>query len=68
MDEKPKSEKKPPETRSRSKTLRRIGAGLLTALLIVLALLVFVFRDRLTGEGLRETFGKNASAELTDET
>lgn len=68
MDEKPKSEKKPPETRSRSKTLRRIGAGLLTALLIVLALLVFVFRDRLTGEGLRETFGKNAPAELTDET
>lgn len=67
MDEMPKSEKKSPARPKRSKLLRRILAGVLTALLIVLALLVFVFRDRLTGGGLRETFGKAPAAEWTDE-
>ena len=42
----------------RSKTLRRILAGILTLLLVVLAVLVFLFRDALTGEGLRRLFGR----------
>ena len=40
--------------------LRRILAGVLTLLLIVLAVLIFVFRDRLDNESLRESFGKTA--------
>ena len=45
----------------RSKTLRRILAGVLTLLLIVLAVLVFVFRDELTGANLRRFFGREAA-------
>ena len=53
--------------KQRSKTLRRILAGVLTLLLIVLAVLVFVFRDTLTGEGLRKLFGREAAeAEARD--
>lgn len=68
MDEKRTSEKETPAKPKRSRLLRRVLAGVLTALLIALALLVFVFRDRLTSEGLRETFGKAPAAEWTDET
>ena len=49
------------ETPRRSRTLRRILAGILTLLLIVLAVLVFVFRDELTGAGLRRIFGREAA-------
>lgn len=42
----------------RSKALRRILAAILTLLLVILALLVFVFRNELTAENLRQTFGK----------
>ena len=44
--------------KQRSKALSRILAGILTLLLVVLAVLVFVFRDELTGEGLRRIFGR----------
>ena len=53
-------ENNPPKKR-RSKTLRRILTGILTLLLIVLAVLVFLFRDALTGEGLRALFGRERS-------
>jgi len=43
------------------RTLRRVLAGILTLLLIVLAVLVFVFRDELTGAGLRKLFGREAA-------
>ena len=49
------------KTDGRSRLLRRIMAGVLTALLIVLAILVFVFRDELTGESLRRAFGRENS-------
>ena len=49
------------ETGGRSRLLRRIMAGILTALLIALAILVFVFRDELTGESLRRAFGRENS-------
>ena len=60
----PKAEKEPKkkrETGRRGKILRRIMAGVLTLLLIVLAVLVFVFRDELTGESLRRAFGRENS-------
>ena len=47
--------------KQRSRTLRRILAGILTLLLIALAALVFVFRDTLTGEGLRRLFGRESA-------
>ena len=47
-----------PPKKQRSKTLRRILAGILTLLLVVLAVLVFLFRDALTGEGIRRIFGR----------
>ena len=52
-----------PAKKPRSKTLRRVLAGVLTLLLIALAVLVFVFRDALTGEGLRKLFGRERTGE-----
>ncbi len=75
MDEKepvPGTEPENPEQennapKKRGKTLRRILAGILTLLLVALALLVFVFRDELTGEGLRRIFGReNAGTETRE--
>ena len=48
--------------RRRSKKLSRILAGVLTLLLVVLAVLVFVFRDALTAESLRTLFGRTQRA------
>ena len=45
----------------RGKTLRRILAGILTLLLVALALLVFVYRDALSGESLRKLFGRGGA-------
>lgn len=50
-----------PRAKVRSRALRRVLAGVLTLLLVVLAVLVFVFRDTLTGEGLRKLFGREAA-------
>ncbi len=55
--------KEQPAKKPRSKALRRILAGVLTLLLIALAVLVFVFRDTLTGEGLRRIFGRERAGE-----
>ncbi len=55
-----------PEKRS-GKPLRRILTGVLTLLLIVLAVLVFLFRDALTGEGLHRLFGRDAGGEAARE-
>ena len=44
--------------KQRSSVLRHIMAVLLTLVLIFLAMLVFLFRDELTGEGLRRNFGR----------
>jgi hypothetical protein len=56
--EKPKKAEKAEKQPTRgSRVLRRVLAGILTLLLVVLALLVFVFRDELTGAGLRRIFG-----------
>ena len=49
------------EAKPRGRTLKRVLAGILTLLLIVLAVLVFVFRDELTGAGLRRLFGREAA-------
>ncbi len=49
--------------KQRNRTLSRILAGILTLLLVALAVLVFVFRDDLTGEGLRRLFGRERSGE-----
>lgn len=57
-EELPARGKGKPKKPRRSKALRRILAAILTLLLIVLAVLVFVFRDALTAENLRHTFGK----------
>ena len=54
--------KKTPGASRRSKTVRRILAAVLTLLLIVLAVLVFVYRDALTGENLRKLFGRETEA------
>ena len=51
----------------RSKLLRRILAGILTLLLIVLAVLIFLFRDALTGEKLRHYFGRENETQETRE-
>ena len=56
-DERTEQENNTPK-KQRSRTLRRILAGILTLLLIVLAALVFVFRDALTGEGIRRILGR----------
>ncbi len=53
--------------RKRGKVLRRILAGILTLLLVALALLVFVFRDALTGEGLRRLFRRERAETETRE-
>ena len=53
--------------KQRSGTLRRILAGILTLLLIVLAALIFVFRDALTGEGIRRLFGRENDSGETRE-
>ena len=56
--EKPKrAEKQEKQPARGSRTVRRVLAGILTLLLIALAVLVFVFRDELTGAGLRRIFG-----------
>ena len=55
-----------PEKR-RGKKAGRILVGILTLLLIVLAVLIFVFRDELTREGLRRIFGREASEIATRE-
>ena len=57
----------PQKKKQRSKTLGRILAGVLTLLLIALAVLVFVFRDQLTGEGLRRLFGREPAVEAARE-
>ena len=57
---KPKKPEKP-EKSKRSKVVGRILAAVLTLLLVALAVLVFVFRDQLTGAGLRRLFGKESS-------
>ena len=56
-DERTEQENNTPK-KQRSRTLRRILAGILMLLLIVLAALVFVFRDALTGEGIRRILGR----------
>ena len=61
------TEEEPRAKKRRSKTLSRILAGILTLLLIVLAALVFLFRDALSGEGLRRIFGKEAAETETRE-
>ena len=45
----------------RGRVLKGIMAGILTVLLVFLAILVFVFRDELTGEGIRRAFGRETS-------
>lgn len=45
----------------RGRTLKRVLAGVLTLLLMVLAVLVFAFRDELTGAGLRKLFRSEAA-------
>lgn len=49
-----------PEKKRRG-VFRRILAGVLTLLLVAAAVLAFVYRDQLTGEGLRRIFGREAS-------
>ena len=61
------TEEEPRAEKRRSKTLSRILAGILTLLLIVLAALVFLFRDALSGEGLRRLFGKETADTETRE-
>lgn len=62
-------EKKENRGKKRPKRLRRILAGVLTLLLIALAVLVFVFRDHLSDERLREAFGRQSTVfEPVDET
>ena len=68
MDEqrKPAAETKPVRKRKKRRRNRRLRAILATAvtlLLIVAAVLVFVNRDRLSGENLRHTFGRDAEEE-----
>ena len=62
-----KAQKKKREISRSSKVLRSIMAGILTLLLIALAIIVFVFRDELTGESLRRTFGRENSVSPTRE-
>ena len=57
----------PSGKKQRNKTLGRILAAVLTLLLVALAVLVFVFRDSLTGEGLRRLFGRETEAEIPRE-
>jgi len=64
--EQTEQENKTPK-KQHSRKLRRILAGILTLLLIVLAALVFVFRDALDGEGIRRIFGlENADGETRE--
>lgn len=44
--------------KQRSPAVKRIFAAILTVLLIILAALVFLFRDELTGESIRRRFGQ----------
>lgn len=57
--------KKPEKQRSRG--VRRVLAALLTLLLVALAVLVFVYRDELTGESIRRALGRDAAAAPTRE-
>ena len=57
----------PAPKKTRGRTLRRILAAVLTLLLVALALLVFAFRDELTGEGLRRLFGRERAEAQTRE-
>ena len=64
MDEKSAAGKQPEAKREKKKThgFRRVLALILTLALIVLAVLAFMFRDRLTGEGLRSVFRGDEAA------
>ena len=70
---KPRRAKKPEKTETAEKqpsrarrVVRRVLAGILTLLLIVLAVLVFVFRDELTGANLRRIFRIEERAEVRE--
>lgn len=58
-EEKPKSKKRSP--------FRRILALALSLALVALAVLVFIYHDRLTDDGLRELFGRSAGPEQAGE-
>lgn len=62
-EKKPKTAKR---QKKQNKLLRRILAGVLTVLLIALAVLVFVFRDNLSEEELRRTFGHQLEVSAAD--
>lgn len=72
-EEKPKKKKRksakkdgqPVEKTERKSVVNRILAAILTLLLVVLALLVFVFRENLTEDGLRTLFDRSETAMLT---
>jgi len=53
--------KKQGRKRRRSLRGKRIMAAILTVLLVILAALVFLFRDELTAENLRHTLGRETS-------
>ncbi len=55
-ENRPKQPKNP--KKQRSTVVKRILAAILTVLLIILAALVFLFRDELTGESIRRRFGQ----------
>ena len=54
-----------PEDDVRPNRLHRVTATVFTIILVILAALVFVFRDRLTGENLRGTFGILSARQIT---
>ena len=54
-----------PDDDARPNRLHRVTATVFTILLVILAALVFVFRDRLTGENLRDTFGILPAQQVT---
>ena len=60
QQKKPKEPKQGGEKKKKNPWLRRILAGILTLLLIALAVLVFIFRDRLSNENLPETLGQKS--------
>jgi len=47
--------------RKQNSLLRQLPAGILTLLLVMLALLVFVYRDALSGDNLRQLFARENS-------
>lgn len=55
--EEPEELDEEPEAPAWSEGPRRVTAAVFTIILVILAALVFIFRDRLTGENLREVFG-----------